>query len=204
MTRSSAIANAITGNGSLTKTGEGELELTSINSYTGITYLNAGTLTLSGGNNTLPAAARINFGGSNTLDLGCNSQSLSSLEFTAGSAPSMIDITGADGSLVVNSSSSITQLSTTNQNRPLTLDMSGLSSYTHNGGSQNLRVGLTGSGHSAGGSTPVVTVTLAQTNVLFIIGGIYAGHDWQNGKLVYGVLADIDWIETEMDQSKAA
>lgn len=160
------IDSIITGSGDLTKSGAGRLELSAVNTYTGITYLNAGTLALTGGDNRLPATARLNVGGSSTLDLGANSQSLSLLEFTTGPTATLFNITGTGGSLTVNNSSSITNFNSTAQGSPLTVDMSGLSSFTHNGGTQTLRVGLTGSGHSANGTTPVVTVTLAETNVL--------------------------------------
>jgi opacity protein-like surface antigen len=32
------------------------------------------------------------------------------------------------------------------------------------------------------------------------IGGVYAGHDWQQGRIVYGVSANVDWLDFE-DQS---
>ncbi|WP_346333688.1 autotransporter-associated beta strand repeat-containing protein [Prosthecobacter sp. SYSU 5D2] len=160
------IPNGLTGPGGLTKSGDGTLELSAVNTYTGITYLNAGTLALLGGNNRLPANARLDAGGSSTLDLGGNSQSLSLLQFTTGVAPTLFNITGNGGSLTVNNSGTATSFTSTDQTRPLTVDMSGLSSFTHNGGTQTLRVGLTGSGHSAQGATAVVTVTLAQTNTI--------------------------------------
>lgn len=160
------IANEIKGNGSLTKTGSGGLELSTASSYTGTTNINGGTLSLNAGNNTLPSTAIFNFGGSSTLDLNSNSQSVSALQFTTGSAASVINITGAGGSLTVNNASSDTNFTSTSQTQPLTVDMSGLSNYTLNGGTRVFRVGLTGGGHSANGTTEVVTVTLAQTNTI--------------------------------------
>lgn len=72
-----SISGAIaTGTGSLTKDGAGSLTLAGLNTYTGPTRIESGTLLLSGGDDRLSTTGGIDVDGG-TLDLGGNSQSTS-------------------------------------------------------------------------------------------------------------------------------
>lgn len=64
-----SLGGAISGSGSIVKSGEGTTSLLSSNSYSGGTTLNAGTLLLAGGANRLPSAGALNAAGG-VLDLG--------------------------------------------------------------------------------------------------------------------------------------
>jgi len=66
----------ISGTGALTKTGSGTLTLSGSNSYSGTTYINAGTLSL-GTLNALAGGGSLTFTGG-TLQLGVNVGTLSS------------------------------------------------------------------------------------------------------------------------------
>ena len=78
-----SIGSSITGTAGLTKTGVGALTLTSPQSYTGLTALNLGNMTLAGGNNTLlvtptgtiPGVADLQVNGG-VLDLNGNNQAV--------------------------------------------------------------------------------------------------------------------------------
>ena len=76
-----AVAMAISGGGSLMKTGTGTLSLTNANTYTGTTTINQGTLALSGGNTRLPVGTTLAFTGSGTLDVGSTSQTIAQMTF---------------------------------------------------------------------------------------------------------------------------
>jgi len=65
------LTTAITGNGSLTKTGSGTLALNGVNTYSGLTTVTAGTLSLGNTTNTLPNSAVILVNGG-TLDVANN------------------------------------------------------------------------------------------------------------------------------------
>ncbi|MGN6322944.1 MAG: autotransporter-associated beta strand repeat-containing protein [Dyella sp.] len=63
-----SMAGAISGNGDLTTLGSGSVDLQGINTYTGATTLNSGTLTLSG-NGSIAASSSVLVGSSSTLDI---------------------------------------------------------------------------------------------------------------------------------------
>jgi fibronectin-binding autotransporter adhesin len=84
------INSEIGGTGGLTKTGAGTLTLGAANSYTGDTTLNAGTLFLSGGNDSLATAGTVAFTGSSSLNLGGNSQTLANLTVGSGGTVSNV------------------------------------------------------------------------------------------------------------------
>lgn len=92
---SSNISAVISGPGSFTLTGGGTLTLGAQNTYTTATNLNAGTLVLAGGNNTLAPSGLLDFTGTSTLDLGGNSQSITEIKSTAG-----VTATITDGTLI--------------------------------------------------------------------------------------------------------
>jgi fibronectin-binding autotransporter adhesin len=76
-----AYAGAISGTGTLTQQGTGTLTLSAAHSYTGGTFINAGTLRLDGGDQRLPAATNVTFANvaGATLDLNGRDQEVRSL-----------------------------------------------------------------------------------------------------------------------------
>ena len=88
-----AVTGAITtGTGTLTKDGSGNLTLNGVNTFTGLTTVNAGTLTLGQATDTFAATAPVTVNGG-TLALGANSDTLGAVILQAGS------ITGSTGVL---------------------------------------------------------------------------------------------------------
>ncbi|MCE9609011.1 MAG: autotransporter-associated beta strand repeat-containing protein [Chthoniobacter sp.] len=85
----------------LTKVGAGNLTLSALHNYTGITYINQGTLTLGGGNNTLAVNKAMVLNNGGTLALGSNNQYLGSLTSTGTVEGSGGNVTGT-GTLTVN------------------------------------------------------------------------------------------------------
>jgi len=75
----------IAGTGSLTKTGTGTVTISTVNSYTGGTNINEGTLALSGSGTLGPVSAAVTMGGG-TLDLGGTSQTVGAVAITTAAA----------------------------------------------------------------------------------------------------------------------
>ncbi len=73
----------IAGGAALVKSGAGTLTVSNANTYTGSTTVDGGTLSLSGGDNRLPAGAALTLGGG-TLALGANNQAVSGVTVNAG------------------------------------------------------------------------------------------------------------------------
>ena len=87
--------------GSLAKSGAGPSTLSAVQTYGGATTISGGTLELSGGDHRLPTATAVTLGGTGTLNVGVNSQTIASLGVTDGATAT---VTGA-GSLTVNGAS---------------------------------------------------------------------------------------------------
>ncbi|MBN8417693.1 MAG: autotransporter-associated beta strand repeat-containing protein [Verrucomicrobia bacterium] len=149
----------------LIKLGSGTLQLTGANIYTGGTSIAAGTLALSGGNNRLLSSSTLSFtGSSGTLDVGSTSQTLAGLLFpTVGTASHVI--TGAGGTLTVNSGSIQIGGGNATASGSETLDMSGLSNFNYTNTSGNFSVGGQADNNS-GAITGSGTLTLAMTNTI--------------------------------------
>ncbi|NCW27927.1 MAG: hypothetical protein EBV83_06505, partial [Verrucomicrobia bacterium] len=127
------INGVINGGGGVSLTGSGTTVFAGANTYTGTTTLNAGTLTLSGGNNRIATGNTLTFGGTSTLNLGGNSQTLATL--TAGSSStSARTFTITNGTLNVTAPSANFSFNGTNNTA---LDMSGLTAFTFTGASNN-------------------------------------------------------------------
>ncbi|TAK76329.1 MAG: filamentous hemagglutinin N-terminal domain-containing protein, partial [Gammaproteobacteria bacterium] len=79
-TGSGTLSSAISGSFSLTKTGSGTISLgNTIETYTGSTFINAGTLKILSNNNTIPSTSDITIASGATFDLNNHSQNVSSI-----------------------------------------------------------------------------------------------------------------------------
>ena len=79
-----AVVADIFGAGGIIKTGAGTMTLSNVNTFTGLTRVDNGTLTLNHATNTLPNAGAINVNGG-TLALGTNTDTVGAVTLTSGS-----------------------------------------------------------------------------------------------------------------------
>ena len=152
-----AISSSLLGSAGLVKSGAGILTLSGNNAYSGNTVLLGGTLKLSGANNRLPTGTTVvlgnNVAGLNTatpsvgnLDLGGTSQTIANLSVSlsypstvvGGASPNSFTATIGNGALTLNGTTADQVLngpavaSNTSFPNIMTLDMSGLTSFTYN------------------------------------------------------------------------
>lgn len=99
------IASDLSGSAGLTKSGSGQLILSGINSYSGTTTVNAGTLK-AGATNVVPGALVLQPGTS--FDMSGYAQTLGSVSTTARGTPGDVTNTGAATTLGLNSASNFT------------------------------------------------------------------------------------------------
>ena len=160
----------VAGTAGLAKEGEGELKLTAENTYSGTTTINAGTVTLDGGDNRIPATGDIDFdgveGSTVTVDIGTNNQTLANIEFpsTQFSSTMTAQVTGEGGSLTINGTASDLNLGPRIVGHVIT-DLSELSGFIYDSSGRNFRVGFV-AGTTGATQNPCSTVNLAETNTI--------------------------------------
>jgi autotransporter-associated beta strand protein len=166
-TNAFALSNVISGGGTFTQAGTGTTTLSAAQSYSGLTTISAGTLALSGGNNTLPFANTVAFSGTSALDLTAIDQTLATLSLPVPNAPSASTITGS-GKLTINGAVPFNfgVSGTLNAPRSVTMDMTGLSTFEFDSTTQVFRVGtLPGTGSSTTNSGTLVFQAADNTTV---------------------------------------
>lgn len=160
------VAGAISGSGSFTKTGSGNVTLTAANTYGGATTINAGTLTLGGGNNRLPATGDVVFGANGALDIGSTSQTTRNLIFDS-AASGTTTIAGSGGTLTSNATANLV-VGGNAVSISRAVDMSGLSNFVFAGAGQQFNVGgtnLTGASGATGTLLLATNSSITATSV---------------------------------------
>jgi autotransporter-associated beta strand protein len=156
-----AVTGAITtGTGTLIKEGSGNLTLNGVNTFTGLTTVNAGTLTLGQATNTFAATAPITVNGG-ILALGANSDTLGAVTLQAGSitgstgvlTPASLDAQSGTVSAIIGGAGTFTK-STTG-----TVTLTGANTYT---GATTIQTGTLAIGN--GGTTGSIAAGSAIVN----------------------------------------
>jgi autotransporter-associated beta strand protein len=180
-TISGVISNGGAASLALTKTGAGTWVLSGANTYTGGTTIAAGTLALTGGDNRLATTSTVKFTGTNgTLDLGSTNQTLAGITFSNTGTSTNV-ITGGAGSLSIAGGTTNFQVGggdATNTSSAITVDMSGLGSFSYNRTAGTFGAGGTSDSTTAS-TTASGTLFLAKTNT--ITAGTFAAGVYSTG-----------------------
>lgn len=155
------------GTGPFTKDGPGALALSAPATYSGLTVLNAGLLSLTGGANRLPTGTTVAFNNTAALDVGANAQTVSAVTFPAGTA--LTGTISGSGSLTVNGGALQWGPGVSGSDVPnvlVTVNLSGLNSFTYNSSGNAFRVGLKSGTNNGVALGQISTVTLAANNTI--------------------------------------
>lgn len=166
-------ANAINGNGTLTKSGAGTLTLSGGGSLSGNVIVSSGTLRL-GANNGISTSAGLQiFGGASAtrvLDLNGYNQTLSRFVFTEANSDGNLTINGTGTSKLTINATSDTELgpggALATSTKEVVVNMSGLNEFEWNGATNIFRVGMRNGASNTNPATGNATVTLATTNTI--------------------------------------
>ena len=169
-----AYANAIDGNGTLTKSGAGTLTLSGGGTISGNLIVSGGTVQLGATNGISTSAGLEIFGGAlatRILDLNGYNQTLSKLVFTAANSDGNLTINGTGTSKLTVNTTTDTEFgpggAIATSTKTAHVNMSGLNEFAWNGAANTFRVGIrTGATNLSGGITGDSTVTLATTNTI--------------------------------------
>jgi autotransporter-associated beta strand protein len=167
--QSLAISAPLDGANGFSKTGSGTLNLSGASTYSGTTTLAAGTLKISGGNDRLPIGSTLAFTGTTgALDL-TTSQTMAGLTVPNGLAASYtVSGTGLtiDGAADRQFGPGGTTANPVTPAHSITMNLSGLSSFTSTAPANIFRVGLKSGAQNSGNLSNVATVTLADQNAI--------------------------------------
>ena len=172
-------ANAINGNGTLTKSGTGTLTLSGGGSMEGNVIVSGGTVQLGATNGISTSAGLELFGGASAtrvLNLNGYNQTLSRFVFMADNSSGNLTINGSGSSKLTINTTTNTELgaggAVNTATKDVTVNMSGLNEFEWNGSANTFRVGMRPrnaadtANTSNSGATGNATVTLAATSTI--------------------------------------
>ena len=165
-----AFSQAMVGTGGFKQAGPNIITMTNQQSYTGLTVLQAGTVLLAGGNNTLSNATHLSFTGNSTLNLDTNNQDVSGITINN-------TITGnimGTGILNVIGTADL-RLGSTGNTTPA-LNMSGLNTFGYNQPANVFSVGgQSATANSSGSANLALTNTITASRFGVAENGAYPG-----------------------------